>query len=205
MGLRLGVLLSIFTSVTWAFVPRALDLRKLEREFYQDNQFVQNRWEGSESWEGTFCNGESWYTALVQAEVDQENLTFEITDRGTVMLAVALNRPYARVEAKYRSGYSLCVPVEGWLGVGAGRLTTKAEMTFLENEEGQVRVNVEMRELQFDKIEVGPVPEWLESRLTRIVNSAFRAAWTTRIGEWANRRLSEEINAVMGEHIDGAN
>lgn len=203
--MRLGVwgLLSVsfFANVTLAGPAASLDMRKLERQFYQDNQFVQNTWEGTETAPAPFCDDHTWYRALVQAEIN--DVKFEIMDRGSILLTGSFLNPYAKIDARHSSPVTFCSEVAGWLGVGAGRLDIQAEIDFHESEDGKMSVSVRMVYTRFDRMNVGPIPKWMEEPLARIVNRAFRAVWESRISGWANQRIADEINAVIAEHTDG--
>lgn len=114
----------------------------------------------------------------------------------TVNVESTMRNPYFGVNGAFRSPVSACITASGWLGVTADYVYTRATLAF---EPGGTleTVRVQITETRFGQLHFGNgVPDWFEGLVTSMVNATFRATWSSFLGDWINKRLTEEAHKI---------
>lgn len=160
-------------------------------DFKFDNERFRGHWSESQQWTGTFCDGSYSYN------IDLEGLThsvdFEVNDENSITAKAELRDIHFGVDGNYRSSYSACLTLGGWLGVSTDYVKVRARAE-LGGGESLKDIKVQIQSTEFGTIHMGRwVPDWFESFVTGMVNRALVRVWRSRLGDWISAKVTEQL------------
>lgn len=166
----------------------ALPLGRMGNDFVLDQKQFKGDWQDGKQWQGTLCDGEYQYKVNLNGETNK--LDFEIADETSLIAFADLRQVYAGLNGFYKSSYTACLPMGGWLGVLADSVYIRVKVTLGGEDPTDVKVSV--LETKFGTIHMGDfVPTWFEEFATDLVNRALVKIWPSRLGQWLSGKLGE--------------
>lgn len=178
--------------------PSLENLQKLRR-FQVVNDKLTGEVGDSNQWASSTCWGAAYYFYWVTYGADLEDLQIELNDAGGVDVSAKLKNLEGHATGTYRSGSTFCLPLGGTIGIGFQWATAKAQVTFGNSSELK-DLKVKVTQLELGKIELGRwVPNWFEDFLTGLANRSLRTLWSSWLGDWLNRKISDLIRENLPE------
>lgn len=160
-------------------------------EFSFDHKSFSGDWSEHAQWEGTFCNGRSSYLVRIGGEIVE--VKFKLMD-DYIHATAALKDVWGYLEGSYRSSYSACTTLSGWIGLSSDWAHLKINV-YLNASEAATHVNrIEIVETNLGRLRFGLwLPDYLEEYATYLSDRALANIWASRLGEWINHKISEEL------------
>jgi hypothetical protein len=162
-------------------------------DFTVKKQVFEGRWADQQRWDGTFCDGVSYYDGRLKGKVEKVN--FENTTANKLDVYADISQLSGSILGEYLSEYSLCLPLRGSYGLTVDRFELFADVTFVERNERELPdIKVKVRETRFTGIHlIQGVPRFIEEAITNWVNRAVKMVWSSDFGDWLSQKITEEI------------
>ncbi|MBY0370611.1 hypothetical protein K2X33_07995 [bacterium] len=159
-------------------------------QLVKEHKQLRQTWNESQTWPGYFCQGS--YSYAVNVGTDLDNVKVDLKDEGYLQITANIKNLFAGVQGAYRSKATLCLPQGGWLGVGSswGEMVTQVHF----GEEGLEGLTIKIVSTKIGELKLGRyVPKWFEDFTGGLVNRALSAVWNSRLGEWLNAKITDEV------------
>lgn len=165
----------------------------LAQAILSEHNLIKGDWLFKNAWSSWPCDGKYRFVTSAQTYLEQINF---VPQGEAIIVEATMRDPYIGVKGGYRSPISACIIASGWLGLSADSAYTKGTLTF--DQGGTVEtVNVKITETRLNRLHFGSgIPDWFEGFVTSMVNAAFRATWSSFLGDWINKRLTEEAKKI---------
>ena len=177
-----------------AFSLNNVETKDLNGDFVIDNKEFHGNWKDARSWDGSLCDG--YYQYAVQVRGRNESIDFQVKDENTMNVTADLRDIYAGAQGVYRSSYSACVPVGGWLGVTVDSVLVNGYAIL--GEESLQDIKIKITSTQFGTIHMGKwVPRWFEDFATDLTNRALKRVWASHLGDWLSGKLTDLLKKKL--------
>lgn len=170
---------------------------KLGNDFQWSHQKISGDWQESQNWDGWFCNG--YYNYKIHLTAELKKVDLELTDEGFMVATADVANIFAKVDGKYRSKTTACLPMGGWLGVGTDSAQLRTEVHF--GEGGDMKdVRLKILSTKLGTLKMGRLfPQWFESFFTGVINRALTVVWSTKLGGWISEKITEVARKQIPE------
>lgn len=188
------VTLSVATMAQAKVSFQDLNTNHLNQDFVLDNEQFRGTWRDRRDWDGVLCQGSYEYTVKVQGK--NEAIDLDVRDDNTLAITADLRDLYFHADGVYQSGFSACLPVGGWIGIGADRVVIKGTAVLGQSDLQDIKIKITGTE--FGTIHMGRwVPSWFEDFATDLTNRALKRVWASRLGEWLSAKASEVLKSKL--------
>lgn len=162
-------------------------------DFTVQKQVFEGKWADQQKWDGTFCDGMSYYDGRIKGKVEKVN--FENTTADKLDVYADITNLGGSILGEYLSDYTLCIPLRGSYNLTVDRFELFADVEFVEKTGRELPdIKVKVRETRFTGIHlIQGAPRFIEDAITRWVNRAVKMVWTSDFGDWLNQKITEEI------------
>lgn len=191
-GFGLLFLVAFLVKPALGFDMSQMDWGKLSETFRNENHVLKSHWKSNQEWKDWLCKGSYRYDVEFKAVVDQMKADPEHPE--SVLFDLTIDNVDSNLFGSYRSSKTLCIPFTGGLHVVLGNVLARVRAVAV-NVGGETKIKVTILDTEFGTIHFGQgISSDVERFVARILNSAFRYVWTSKLGEWINSKVSEELN-----------
>lgn len=189
------------TPQTRAQHPVESDLAQLGLDFNADNQIVSGQWKGFDTWQRTLCDGRYDYTVDLEARVDDDS-GFTFNADGSLDVHARLSRFWMQFSGNWRSQFTLCREVPGWVAATTDWVEIDAHVLFPNADRQRLSsVSVKITNTDFGPLDLGnAVPAWVERQARKILRQELENFWQQHLGDYINQWLSHKASErIRGE------
>lgn len=168
-------------------------------DFTFDHESFSGDWSSQHEWEGRLCNGKAGYRGQIGGAIDK--VKFKLID-GYIEATADLKDVWGHLEGSYKSGYSACATLSGWVGLTSDSAHLVIRIYLNNTPEGPAVKQIQIVETLLGRLHFGVwLPNYLENYASVLANRALAKVWASQLGSWVNHKLTENAQKRRGGQL----